>query len=120
MYIKSLNSINPFTMVTINQLCNLLAVVVSMALIDRWGRRPLLFAGGSIQIIGLFTMGGLGTPANVTPAMQKGIISCITVFGVGFSVGWAPVSHVLSAEIPSSRLRDMTYRTASAVNIFIQ
>lgn len=119
-YIKSLESLNPFTMVTVNQVCNLVAVVIAMATVDRWGRRPLLMLGGLIQVAGLFTMAGLGVPATVTPAMQKGIISCITIFGFGFSIGWAPVSHILSAEIPTSRLRDMTYRTASAVNIFIQ
>lgn len=81
----------------------------------------MLFFGGSIQIAALFVMGGLGASSSDPPAPFKvGIICMLTVFGFGFCAGWAPVSHILSAEIPSTRLRDMTYRTASAVNIIIQ
>lgn len=80
----------------------------------------MLFFGGAIQVAALYTMAGLGTPKEVTPGMQQGIIAMLAIFGFGFSSGWAPVSHILTAEIPSSRLRDKTYRTASAVNIIIQ
>lgn len=38
-YIKSLDSVDPFTMTVVNQLVNLTGVVVSMALVDRVGRR---------------------------------------------------------------------------------
>lgn len=65
-------------------------------------------------------MAGLGTPANVTYDMKSGIVAAFFLFGVGFSLGWAPISHILSSEIPASRLRDMTYRTASVVNITVQ
>lgn len=65
-------------------------------------------------------MGGLGTPKTVTPQKKSGIVAVLTIFNVGFYVGWAPVSHIISAEVPTSRLRDMTYRLASAVNIFCQ
>ncbi|KAI1414454.1 general substrate transporter [Hypoxylon sp. FL1857] len=119
-YIKSLGSVDPFVMTIVNQLVSLLGVVVSMSLVDRWGRRQMLFFGGAIQIVALYTMAGLGTPQKVTPGMQQGIIAMLSIFGFGFCSGWAPVSHILTAEIPSSRLRDMTYRTASAVNIIVQ
>ena len=81
-------------------------------------RRHMLFFGGAIQIGALFTMGGLGAASDNPPASYKaGIIAMLTVFGLGFASGWAPVSHILTAEILSTRQRDMTYRTASAVNI---
>ena len=64
-------------------------------------------------------MAGLGVGEASAP-IRIGIVAMLSVFGFGFSVGWAPVSHILSAEIPPTRLRDMTYRTASAVNILVQ
>lgn len=67
----------------------------------------------------LYAMASLGVVSE-TAAIRVGIVAMLTVFGLGFSVGWAPVSHILSAEIPPTRLRDMTYRTASAVNIMVQ
>ncbi|KAF4448421.1 sugar transporter, partial [Fusarium albosuccineum] len=118
-YIKSLGSVDPFTMTVINQLVNLSGVVVSMSLVDRIGRRPLLLLGSLIQLSSLYTMAGLGVGETSAP-IRVGIVAMLTVFGFGFSVGWAPVSHILSAEIPPTRLRDMTYRTASAVNILVQ
>ncbi|KAM5347547.1 hypothetical protein ACJ41O_007371 [Fusarium nematophilum] len=118
-YIKSLGSVDPFTMTVINQLVNLSGVAVSMSLVDRIGRRPLLLLGSFIQTSALYSMAGLGVGETSAP-IWVGIIAMLTVFGFGFSVGWAPVSHILSAEIPPTRLRDMTYRTASAVNILVQ
>lgn len=81
----------------------------------------MLFMGGAIQIASLFTMGGLGASSSNPPQSYKvGIIAMLSIFGFGFASGWAPVSHILTAEIPSTPVRDMTYRTASAVNIVIQ
>ena len=41
-------------------------------------------------------------------------------FGIGFQLGWAPLSHVVAAEIPTQRLRDKTYALGSVFNIAIQ
>ena len=38
-YIKSLGSVDPFVMTVVNQLVSMLGVLVSMALVDRMGRR---------------------------------------------------------------------------------
>ena len=66
------------------------------------------------------TMGGLGTTKNPSANIKIGIISMMAVSTFGYSLGWAPTSHILSAEIPSTTHRDMTYRTASVLNIFVQ
>ena len=65
-------------------------------------------------------MGGLGTALAPTLDVRKAITAMTTVFGVGFCLGWAPLSHVITAELPTNRLRDMTYASASIVNISIQ
>lgn len=44
----------------------------------------------------------------------------VSIFGIGFCLGWAPLSHVVAAEIPSSRLREQTYTLAACFNILIQ
>lgn len=76
--------------------------------------------GALIQTGGLFTMGALGTRTNPSKAVKAGIVSMVTVFGVGFALGWAPLSHVVAAEIPTQHLRDMTYALGSIFNIAIQ
>ncbi|KAH8807734.1 general substrate transporter [Xylogone sp. PMI_703] len=119
-YIKSLGTVDPFTMTVINQAINTVAVIVAMTLLDRLGRRPLLMFGGTIQAVALFAMSGLGTPSTITRSMKLGVVSLLSVFNFGFYVGWAPTSHVISSEIPTLRLRDKTYRVASVINILIQ
>lgn len=81
--------------------------------------RPLLLFGGAVQAVSLLTMAGLGSKSH-SDTYKTGIIAMLTIFGFGFASGWAPVSHIITAEVPSSRLRDMTYRTASTINILIQ
>ena len=44
----------------------------------------------------------------------------IPIFGCGFSLGWAPLSHVVAAEIPTGRLRDQTYAFGAVFNVVIQ
>lgn len=59
----------------------------------------MLFLGGSIQIAALFVMGGLGASSPDPPdSFKVGIIAMLAVFGFGFCSGWAPVSHILSAD----------------------
>lgn len=76
--------------------------------------------GSSIQIIALFIMGGLGTISNPGMTVNRVVTATVTIFMAGFSLGWAPLSHVVAAEIPSSRLRDQTYVLGSAFNIVVQ
>lgn len=79
----------------------------------------MIHFGAVVQIAALMTMGSLGT---VTPTfgVKSGIIATMVIFNFGYSFGWAPTSHTLSAEVPSTRARDMTYRTASVLNIATQ
>lgn len=62
-------------------------------------------------------MGGLGTTDEPSKSAKIGITALTTVFAVGFNFGLGPVSHVITAELPSSRLRDITYATASTVAV---
>lgn len=76
--------------------------------------------GGVIQLVALMAMGALGTVTPSTNAIKASIVAMMVIFAAGFSSGWAPIVHSLSAEIPSQPLRDMSYRTCSAVNIVMQ
>lgn len=81
---------------------------------------PLLVAGALIQTASLMTMGGLGTVENPSHSVRTGIVVTVTLFTFGFSLGWAPLSHVVAAEIPTTGLRDLTYALGSVFNIVIQ
>jgi MFS transporter, SP family, sugar:H+ symporter len=82
--------------------------------------RILVLVGATIQVGGQYTMGGLGLIKNPSRAVKSGIIAGMVISAHGYSLGWAPVSHTLSAELPNTKVRDMTYRTASVLNIATQ
>jgi peptidase E len=60
----------------------------------------------------MLTMGGIGTIKNLTRSDKLTISAMLTVFYGGFCFGYALNYHVISAEIPSSRMyiptREMT------------
>ncbi|TPX12979.1 uncharacterized protein E0L32_006624 [Thyridium curvatum] len=120
LFVKSLGTINPFTVTIILAVVNTLTAILAMVLTDKLGRRFQLLVGASIQAAAMMTMGGLGTASNITGGMKIGIVSMMVVSSFGYSLGWAPTAHILSAEIPSTRCRDMTYRTASVLNVATQ
>ncbi|CAH0045644.1 unnamed protein product [Clonostachys solani] len=119
-FMSGLNGVNAFTMTTINTAVNAVITLLSQFLTDRVGRRPLLLIGAVIQTAAPPTMGGLGTIANPGYPVRVAIAVMTTIFGIGFCLGWAPISHIVAAEIPSSRLRDVTYSFGSSFNILVQ
>ncbi|RSL74164.1 hypothetical protein CEP53_000500 [Fusarium sp. AF-6] len=110
-YIKSLGTINPFN---INLIKSFVALVVAIATIR------LLMIGGSIQAVALMAMGIIGTVVPASNAKNSAIVAMMIIFVVGWTCGWSPNSHILSAEIPNQRLRDMSYRAGSVVNVTMQ
>ncbi|KAJ5655253.1 hypothetical protein N7507_007203 [Penicillium longicatenatum] len=120
LFAKSIGTINPFTVTVILALVNVITAGTAMMLIDRVGRRNMIFAGATIQLGALMTMGGLGAVNAPDYGVKSGIIAMMMIFTCGYSLGWAPTAHILSSEIPSTSLRDMTYRTASVLNICTQ
>ncbi|TVY82030.1 Hexose transporter HXT13 [Lachnellula suecica] len=116
-FIKSLGTVNPFNMTLINGGINSLAIVFSLLSVDKIGRKTLLLAGAIIQLIGLLAMGGVGTIGHPTISDKTAIVALLSVFSFGFSLGWAPLTYVVTTELPALHLRDQSQRVASLVNV---
>ncbi|KAL2693478.1 hypothetical protein Neosp_000038 [[Neocosmospora] mangrovei] len=136
-YIKSLGTINPFNINLIKSFVALVVAIATMWGCDIVGRRSvtldarstywlihsirrLLMIGGSIQAVALMAMGIIGTVVPASNAKNSAIVAMMIVFVVGWTCGWSPNSHILSAEIPNQRLRDMSYRVGSVINVIMQ
>ena len=44
----------------------------------------------------------------------------LAVMTVGFGVGWAPLTYVVTSELPAIKLRDHTLRLGFFVNVAIK
>lgn len=114
LYVKDLDTVNAFSFSVIVSCCNISMVSVGLFLSDRLGRRSLLYLGGSLQMLTIISMGALGTQTP-TYATKTGLVSLLAIFSASFVLAWAPITYVVTTEVPALRLRDMSQRTASIV-----
>ncbi|KAF2170476.1 hypothetical protein M409DRAFT_64209 [Zasmidium cellare ATCC 36951] len=114
-FIKSLNTVNAFDMAVINAGVNIFSLLLCLLLVDEIGRRPFLSAGTLIQAAALFAMAGLGASSTLTDSIKIGIVAVISVSAFGFSIAWGPVTYIVTTELMSVRLRDVTSRVAFLV-----
>ncbi|KAF5012258.1 hypothetical protein FDECE_1639 [Fusarium decemcellulare] len=119
-FVKQVGVVNPFTISTINSASQIIAVLISMALVDNLGRRNVIFIGATLQGSAFLVMGGLGVIKNPSYSIKAAMVAMLPIMSLGFGIGWGPISHTISAEVPSMHLKDITYRTASVINIVMQ
>ncbi|CAG7944306.1 unnamed protein product [Penicillium olsonii] len=116
LYVKSLKTINSFNFNVINGFIGLFIILICLYLNDRVGRRPLLLIGATVQATALLIMGGLGVRTPSYP-QKSAIVAMLSLFTVGFNIGWAALTYVVTTEIPTLRLRDNSQRIASVTNV---
>jgi hypothetical protein len=63
------------------------------------------------------TMGILGTLHHQSIGITQGIVAMLVIYSFSWSVGWAPLTYVLGAELPSATLREMTLQLAYTVKL---
>ena len=80
LFVKSLGTVNPFTVTVTIAAVNVTTALLSMALTDRLGRRFMIHAGAVVQLAALMTMGGLGTARVATFATKSGIVATMVIF----------------------------------------
>lgn len=84
--------------------------IYAFALTDRFGRRPLLLIGSTINLICLIYLAAfLGTTdisasASPSPAAWVAIVA-ICVFAIGYGFGWAPAFSLTASEICPTNIR---------------
>ncbi|KAI9148981.1 Major facilitator-type transporter ecdD [Paramyrothecium foliicola] len=116
-YVKSLGTINPFAFGLINSSINIVTMICILLLADHVGRRALLALSSCVMTAAMMIMGGLGVDVPVTVGRKNGIVSMISIFACGFSLGWAPMTYVVATEVSALRLRDLTARVGFTVNV---
>ncbi len=95
---------------------NVLTTFIAIAVIDKWGRRPLLFFGLIFMTLGMAFLGfGFHMGAN-TGILKDIIVVGMLVFIFGYAVSIGPVIWVLCAEIFPLKSRDIGVMFTTATN----
>ncbi|KAJ5966214.1 general substrate transporter [Penicillium waksmanii] len=120
LFVKQLKSINPFSVTLGTNAVDIGAIIISASLIDVVGRRALFHTSSIFQTGALMTMGGLGTADASNTSAKQGIVAMLMIFSFSWSLGWAPLTYVIGAELPSSPLREMTLQIAYFVKLITE
>jgi hypothetical protein len=65
-------------------------------------------------------MDALSTPNMITYPLKAGIVSMLAMMTVGFGVGSAPLTFVVTFKLPAIKLRDHTLRLGFFVKVAIK
>ncbi|KAM0417138.1 hypothetical protein ACHAPT_012845 [Fusarium lateritium] len=118
-YVKMLGTINPFGFNLITASINIITLTCILLWTDVIGRRILMIMSSCTMFAAMTTMGGLGIENPVDDERKKGVLAMMAIFACGFSMGWAPLSYVVTTEISALRLRDLTSRVGFTTNVIM-
>ena len=87
-------------------LTNVLATFIAIALIDRWGRKPILYTGFAVMAAGLGVVGAMMNGGIATHAGQLFTVAMLLMFIIGFAMSAGPLVWTLCSEIQPLKGRD--------------
>ncbi|KAM0881608.1 hypothetical protein ACQ4PT_032843 [Festuca glaucescens] len=104
------------------------ATLLSMFLVDRFGRRTLFLAGGTQMLASQVLVGGvlaakLGDDGGVSKAWAGALIFLIAVYVAGFGWSWGPLGWLVPSEIFPLEVRSagqgVTVATSFVFTVFV-
>lgn len=102
-------SANPFVLVLALNILSLGGSIVGLISVDIVGRRTLALSTFAIILLidlSIGVMGFFNGPDH--EGIAKGIAACSLMFGFFFAAGFGPLTYIISAEMPTARLRNKT------------
>jgi SP family galactose:H+ symporter-like MFS transporter len=87
-------------------LTNVFATFIAIGFVDRWGRRPILYAGFTIMAIGLGVVGAMMHLGITSHLEQAFTVAMLLFFIVGFAMSAGPLIWVLCSEVQPLKGRD--------------
>ena len=97
-------------------LVNVLATFIAISLVDRWGRKPILYTGFSVMAIGLGVVGVMMRLGITTHVEQLFTVAMLLVFIVGFAMSAGPLIWTLCSEIQPLKGRDFGIACSTVTN----
>ena len=95
---------------------NVAATFIAIGLVDRWGRKPILYTGFTVMALALATLGALLHAGVTGGASQIAAVAMLLVFIAGFAMSAGPMIWILCAEIQPMKGRDFGIAASTFVN----
>jgi SP family galactose:H+ symporter-like MFS transporter len=97
-------------------LVNVLATFIAIGFVDKIGRKPILYAGFIVMIIGMGTVGVMMHLGIATQAEQLFAVAMLLVFIIGFAMSAGPLMWTICSEIQPIHGRDFGLACSTATN----
>ena len=97
-------------------LTNVLATFIAIALIDRWGRKPILYTGFAVMAAGLGVVGAMMHAGIHGQTEQYFTVAMLLMFIVGFAMSAGPLIWTLCSEIQPLKGRDFGIGVSTFTN----
>ncbi|KAB8076145.1 hypothetical protein BDV29DRAFT_200400 [Aspergillus leporis] len=112
---KAIGLSNPFLMILIVFIIQVVAVLCAVFCANKLPRRSLLLITTSIMGVSIFVVGCLGFPGGeVSPTFGKVIISFVIIEITAFNFAWGPLAWTTASEMAVGRNRDKIYAVVVA------
>ena len=96
---------------------SILTTLVTVRVVDRFGRRNLLLLGGFVMLLSMAVLAALfGFSLLESTAGSVGALLCLAVFKMAYSLSWGPLMWVLLPEQFPLRARSVGVGAGSFVN----
>jgi SP family galactose:H+ symporter-like MFS transporter len=97
-------------------LTNVLATFIAIGLVDRWGRKPILYTGFTVMAIGLGVVGTVMHFGIATAGQQLLAVAMLLMFIVGFAMSAGPLVWTLCSEVQPLKGRDFGIGASTLTN----
>ncbi|MES2203997.1 MAG: sugar porter family MFS transporter [Pseudomonadota bacterium] len=97
-------------------LVNMLVTIVSIAYIDKLGRKPILYFGLLLTSTSMLCLGYLFHIGLTTVFAQYFAVALVLIFVCGFATSLGPIIWILCAEIYPLRVREIGMTVATVTN----
>lgn len=87
-------------------LTNVLATFIAIFLVDKWGRKPILYTGFVVMAVGLGVVGSMLGAGNLSHGQQTFTVVMLLIFIVGFAMSAGPLIWTLCSEVQPLKGRD--------------
>lgn len=97
-------------------LVNVLATLIAIFLVDKWGRKPILYTGFAVMAIGLGIVGTMMSLGINTQPERLFSVAMLLVFIVGFAMSAGPLIWILCSEVQPIKGRDFGIAISTFTN----
>ena len=99
---------------------NVLATFIAIALVDRLGRKPIMYAGFVVMGLAMVAVGCFfKSDIEHNPSLGYPAIAALLLFIVGFAMSAGPIIWILCSEIYPNSGRDLGVTFSTSTNWFV-